>query len=184
MAYGKCDDVGRFNARVLVNIVRMKLFVKLMMLVLVLAVSGPFFLKGPDGQPLWSIKQFTDRASTLLNRITAAPSTIAAGGKVSEVVVYRWQDEQGQWHFSGEPPVVHGYDVMSFDPDTYAMRLLSDSSTDDTEVEEVVLVNDGSEPLPRIGPITDPEATRQLIEDARAIQDLVDQRKADIAALD
>ncbi|MEM7097773.1 MAG: DUF4124 domain-containing protein [Pseudomonadota bacterium] len=57
-------------------------------LTLIAALGAPFFLKRPDGSPLMTWDKFVD-------------------DNTPEVVVdrkaYRWQDEQGRWHFSDEP---------------------------------------------------------------------------------
>jgi len=36
---------------------------------------------------------------------------------VTETVVYRWQDDQGQWHVSDQPPDDHPYEVVRYRSD-------------------------------------------------------------------
>ncbi len=38
-----------------------------------------------------------------------------------KVVVYRWQDAQGNWHFDGQPPESGAYERLVVDPDTNLM---------------------------------------------------------------
>ena len=38
-----------------------------------------------------------------------------------KVVVYRWQDEQGNWHFDSQPPRDRPYERLFIDPDVNLM---------------------------------------------------------------
>lgn len=79
-----------------------KLFAKLMALVVVLALAGPFFIRGPDGEPLVSVNNirhdlsvagagFARHWQKLITRFRPDAETVP---------VYRWQDADGSWHFS------------------------------------------------------------------------------------
>jgi hypothetical protein len=99
----------------------MKLFLKLLALVLVLGLSGPFFLRGPDGQPWLDYRDFVPnlsamgrKARTMAENITdneptVQPLTAPASGEQSSSQdgddgLYRWRDADGQWHFSDQVP--------------------------------------------------------------------------------
>ncbi len=60
-------------------------------LALLAALVAPFFLRGPDGQPLMTIDDFIE--------------TPAASISITPTNVYRWQDEYGVWQFGDEPPL-------------------------------------------------------------------------------
>lgn len=96
----------------------MKIFVKLVLFLLVLALAAPFFLRGPDGGPLISFDDvqktdggfgkgfekveklfsglkspYSDQSQEVLDR---NPS------QLDSFQVYQWKDEHGKWHFSDE----------------------------------------------------------------------------------
>jgi len=68
----------------------MKLFYVMIVLVL-LALALPFFMKGPSGQPI----------VTLDKVVGDTEGNIAPGEPVE---MYRWQDEHGVWQFGEEAP--------------------------------------------------------------------------------
>ena len=63
--------------------------VKIMVLLLVAAFAGLFFIKGPAGEPIMSLE---DLMPTVDEPQTSEPET-----------VYKWQDENGVWQFSNQP---------------------------------------------------------------------------------
>ena len=73
----------------------MGFFNKLLLLALVLALASPFIFKKPDGQPILNITDILEPAQNISHTIssTAQPQTL-----------YRWQDTEGTWHFSDNPP--------------------------------------------------------------------------------
>lgn len=82
------------------------MMIKLMLGLLIIACIAPLFIKGPDGEPLmtlddWkpalpgSIASLFDRSEDPRPNDTAMPQKLA---------VYKWQDEDGQWHFANTPP--------------------------------------------------------------------------------
>jgi hypothetical protein len=90
--------------------------IKMTLLLLVMALLLPLWLKGPDGKPIMDIGDWTTlpaeiagKASALVDKLElpallptgdAAPAPAAApAGQY-----YRWQDAEGQWHFADKPP--------------------------------------------------------------------------------
>ncbi|WP_283788609.1 DUF4124 domain-containing protein [Bermanella sp. WJH001] len=73
----------------------MKLFNKLLLLALVLALASPFILKKPDGTPILEISKFLEPTKDLTSSVlpSAAPKSL-----------YRWQDAKGNWQYSDHPP--------------------------------------------------------------------------------
>ncbi|CBL47356.1 hypothetical protein HDN1F_37730 [gamma proteobacterium HdN1] len=110
---------------------KMKLFIRLMMFVVVLALAGPFFLKGPNGKPLftlpslnlndWNPMKLLNReagAQTPMNNeqvggtIQWAKEDVARKGFIPEPtrqyhkqpnVYYRYKGAEGSWEFSDLP---------------------------------------------------------------------------------
>ncbi len=83
-----------------------KLFIKLILVLIVCGFVLPLWLKGPDGQPVMSIGDWVPDISELtklLDKIPSAP--IAAGSESGDVQqFYKWQDEDGGWHYSDKAP--------------------------------------------------------------------------------
>lgn len=106
----------------------LKLFVRLMLLVLVLAMAGPFFLKGPDGQPMLTVSDVKRTAANTGNSLKAQWRRMkgdvgrAAGNEnAGKVKMFRWQDSAGQWHFSNEAPQGVAAEELYVDPDASRM---------------------------------------------------------------
>lgn len=103
----------------------MRLFVKLMALVVIAALAAPFILKGADGQPLMRWQDVRNKLSAITRgmlsdgRDQANSAARAAGfGNAGKVVVYRWRDAAGQWHYADEENAPDGSEPVYLDPDT------------------------------------------------------------------
>lgn len=74
----------------------MKLFTKFLMLGIVAAVAGPFFIKKPDGTPLLNWRDFIPD-----NPVQSVKESIRPSAPTK---MYKWQDAKGQWQFGDQPP--------------------------------------------------------------------------------
>lgn len=96
----------------------------------------------------------------------------------NETKVYKWQDAAGEWHFSNQPPP----SGVSSSVETYRSDVNITQAP--PPVEEAPAQPDASADIPQTAapllPITDPERVQQLIEDAKNVQKLVDQRHQQI----
>ncbi len=85
---------------------------KLMIGLLIIACIAPLFIKGPDGEPIMTIDDWAIDLpepveaffSDLMSGRTPSTSAIPGTPDAEPAKVYRWQDENGQWHFSNTPP--------------------------------------------------------------------------------
>lgn len=77
----------------------MRFFYLLLTLILMAGLIGPFFLKGPTGQPLITVDDVIE--DTPLER----PPT----------PVYRWRDASGTWQFGEAPPDGVDAELMTVD---------------------------------------------------------------------
>ena len=87
----------------------MKLFYKLLIMLLLLACIAPFFIKGPDNRPLMtldklkfvnlSIPQLPSLAELKLPAVSTIGNT-AIPAAVKKVKIYKWKDRDGCWYFS------------------------------------------------------------------------------------
>ncbi len=101
----------------------MKLFIKFALALLVLALSLPMWLKGPDGEPIMQLDDWlsvpsdgaalVEKASAVLNQLPLpeSGSDVSSDDAARETFehapagqFYRWQDENGVWHFSDKRP--------------------------------------------------------------------------------
>ncbi|MEO0366627.1 MAG: DUF4124 domain-containing protein [Pseudomonadota bacterium] len=160
----------------------MKLFVKLMVFIVVLALMGPFFLKGPDGRPLWELPTRLPSLNEVSNAVV--PDAL----EDPNVEVYRWQDENGQWHFGSTPPASSRYETLQIDTRTNAVAVeppptLESRDSDEGAVASSAADQPDSPYVSDVLPIPDPEVAKQLIEDARALQELTQQRTEEIDAI-
>ncbi len=95
----------------------MKAFYKLLLILIILSLAIPFYLKGPDGRQLLSLSDIDHDLSTLssnlkntvlssierIKHIDGSDNTESAQEKSATTTLYRWLDAQGQWHFSNKP---------------------------------------------------------------------------------
>lgn len=67
----------------------MRTYLVILALLVIAALIAPYFLKGPDGQPLMRAE---------------VPAAVVPGALGAGDTVYRWQDEHGVWQFGESPP--------------------------------------------------------------------------------
>ena len=102
----------------------------------------------------------------------------SAKTKKGETAVYKWQDAAGEWHFSNQPPPPGiSHKVTIYRSDTNITQ-----APPAPEPKPAPAANTGAIPQTAapLLPITDPERVKQLIEDAKNVQGLMDKRQADI----
>lgn len=167
----------------------MKLFIKLVCFVVVLAVAGPFILKGPDGRPLLSIERvapgLVDSFYKLkqVGRDAQKVARDVSGDKhLGETKVYRTTDEQGTVQFTNiEPADKENYEVIWVDPDTNLIKgepvPPKDQSDDikggeDASSKKEPTVDDALPPMLTVSP----EKVEKLIEDAKNLHKMAEER--------
>ncbi len=169
----------------------MKIFLKLLMALVVLAVAAPFFLKDKNGAPLMALNDLKmpdlstppipDNIKSAVSGITsnsetfssAATDSSPAGGKVK---VHKWKDEEGVWHFSSVDSSQRGTSsqVIFIDP-TQNNFTPPPSREQPEQVEEKVATTAAAENVtPNILlPLTHGKST---LEQAKQVQKLLEQR--------
>ena len=156
----------------------LKLFVRLMCVVLVLALAGPFFITGPDGQPLLTtddVRRTTARTTSSLKmrwrRLRGDVGQALGDENAGKVEMHRWQDASGQWHYGDEVPDGVHAETIYVDPDASRMdpipvhrrrsgRPDSDATSD--------------------GPIVNPLRAREIIDEATEARDAVEARQREL----
>lgn len=91
----------------------MKLFLKLLVFIVVLACAGPFLLKRSDGRPWMTTSDLkapdlgVPEISPITDQLEVLSEDTPAEKKTQLTTVYKWQDENGGWHFSNKEDPSH-----------------------------------------------------------------------------
>jgi hypothetical protein len=165
----------------------MKLFVKLMVALLFIALMLPFtILKGPDGKTLMSFSDFSlpDMSFDVpdLPEISSGggTATLQAGDTIpgadsgieGKDIFYQWHDSAGDIQFTTEPPPEGiPYTVKGYDPNTNVIQSVKLPQEEPKEVAPKTVDNDGEITNPY-----DQENIKKLIDDAKNIEKMLDQR--------
>lgn len=163
----------------------MKLFIKLMILVLLLGLAGPFFLTKPDGNPWMSLDDLLPEEGSvdglwakLTNNLSQFKNMVGrelGDEQMGKTQVYKWRAADGSWRFSDKPPSTEGaagVETVYLDPNTNMIKGLpnttvTEPSAENTEVGSSVV------PLPMT---VSPMQAQKMMDDARNIQALMDER--------
>jgi hypothetical protein len=169
----------------------MKLFIKLLLVILVLGMAGPFFLKRPDGRP-WmepadvmpKISQWQHEAGRFwrdtkswFSGLTDSDvlSRIEGGDyQAGQTKVYRWRDANGTWQLSDQPPATGEADIIMVDPDTNLIQGLPEEPEEPENVEQAPAQSPSvGLPLPMTVPL---DQVSKLQEDALKVQEQLNRR--------
>ena len=152
----------------------MKLFPKLMLTALVLAVLLPFaILKKSDGTTMLSFKDFKwpDFLSAGIPDMPSADGI--TGDRV--VAIYQWQDSQGNIQFTNEPPPQGiEFEVKHYDTNANVIQSVRLPS-EEPEVPVVTAEPMASGTVEAPSPYS-PESVKQMMDDAQEIQNLLNER--------
>jgi len=172
-----------------------KLFVKLTLVVVVAAVAAPFFMKGPDGQPL-ATKEDALSGDTGFARglVVAVDYAKGAGERVAGIFgagggssgsadvtiteVQKWQDEQGNWHFSNNDIAPKHSETVRIRSDRniiktdYTVQLAQQEQEQERKAQARQQNNKTTEPS-RISTI---EQGMQALQKAGDVQGIMDRR--------
>ena len=154
----------------------MKLFAKLMIAVMVIAVALPFtVLKDDNGKPLLSFSdlKMPDLSMPDFGKVEQLTPNIDIGG--GKDLIYEWYDAAGNRNFSSEPPPEGvEYTVRGYDPNANVIQAVKLPEENEEEG-----VGDAAEPIKKPGDGVNPyspEAVEKLFEDAKNIEKLLNER--------
>ncbi len=164
----------------------MKLFAKLMIAVLFIAMLLPFtILKDKNGDTLMSFSDLSlpdFSLSGLPDMPDAGEITpsIDLGGKD---VFYKWYDADGNLQFTTEPPPDGiEYTAKGFDPNANVIQAVK-LPQPETEAGETAAAQEPSSGTDGIGNPYSPEAIEKLFKDAKNIENILNQRMKDQEAV-
>ncbi len=157
----------------------LKLFLKLSLALLVIAFSGLFVLKNPDGQPWLNVndlKSMIPDFSSLTNQVkTLTPDIKNPLNKddSEKTVAYKWQDENG-WHYSSQPPSNIPEDQVTtiiVDPDTNLIPAIPTSTHTKKSAHKL------TEKKSKTSSETETSGgINQMLEEANNVQNLMNER--------
>ncbi|TMP71809.1 DUF4124 domain-containing protein [Pseudoalteromonas sp. S1609] len=164
----------------------MKYFTYLAMSVMILAVVLLFFIKKPNGQPWLSTSvihsesaeiknEMVALSSGALDSITSAITTAANFETETPKPIYKWQDEQGQWHFSDVPNKNGKSEVVKLNPADINVVVAEDTAILSGSAKSAV------KPFPQRAPaIYNSESINKLFEDAEKAKKRIEQRSKEV----
>ena len=171
-----------------------------MVLSVVLAMAGPFLMKGPDGQALMNLRDLIPMPSSMPSldsfNLSGSENAIQPAGDHAQMVgkqrFYKWKDHNGVWQFSATPPP-EGIETKTVDvyPDANIIQSMSKEKINRTlgftnPKDDFI---GGNMPKLKMGddPLGDNEAglfpstvplnkIPDLINDAKLVQEMMNQR--------
>lgn len=149
-----------------ISIQGLQMFLKIMILLVILAGVGLFILKGPNGEPFLTLDDFTPDQEI----------TDVLAQKPEPVTIYKWQDEDGAWHFSNEPVDVEGVETMVVDGDINLMPAVTTSTSSSgkhPDAKDYSSIPDGVTSVA-------PEQIAEMMDTVNNMQEMVDERKTDL----
>jgi len=159
--------------------VPMKLFAKVMIAVLFIAMLLPFtILRGPDGNTLMSFSDFElpDFSLPDMPKIPSGES-ISSQLDSGKDIFYQWHDAEGNVQFTTEPPPEGiEYTVKGYDPDTNVIQAI-ELPSEEAQVEEGPA--DEEKKTDPTGNPYSPERIEKLFDDAKNVEKLLNQRLKD-----
>lgn len=74
----------------------------------IIACIAPLFIKGSSGEPLMSLDDWKTNVPVqlkgLVGNLTSGAKKSLSVQEQQPMLVYKWQDDEEQWHFSNAPP--------------------------------------------------------------------------------
>ncbi|MDJ0833493.1 MAG: DUF4124 domain-containing protein [Gammaproteobacteria bacterium] len=158
----------------------MKLFFKLIIVALVLAVLLPFtILKDESGKPLMSFKDLKLPGVSLpeLPDKLEVPDLNQQTGSSDRTLIYEWRDKDGNRNFTSEPPPPGvEYTTKGYDPNLNLIQSIkTDTETETAKAETEEEPEQKEFPLNISNPYS-PEKIEKLFDDAQKVQELIDER--------
>lgn len=153
---------------------RMKRPIFIMLVLVAIAFAGPLLIKKPDGTAFMALP-FTEGSGD---------SSIGFSANGSSQSFYKWQDDDGSWHYSDEAPAGKTVETVTVNTNTNLIQGLKtekdqvDKTDRVSEIKNNTAVEETSAiPLPMTVPI---EKVTDMLKDAHNIQHIMDSRSKQI----
>ncbi len=177
----------------------MKYFTYLAISVMIIAVISLFYLKKPDGQTWLSSSSISAESHKIKEKIVALSSNTLnqavqgakqAGDKIAQSVnndaatikpgskIYKWQDKNGQWHFSDTPNA----DGKSIEVKLDA-RDVTVVAAEDTSILSSSASTSKKSIQPPTPTVYNAESIQKLFEDAEKAKQKLEQRSKEMQSI-
>jgi len=158
----------------------MKLFAKLLLAALVIALLLPFtILKNNQGKPLMSFSNFSlpDFSMPDVSGITSGDKlTSSSSGSGDTVNFYKWYDAGGNVQFTTVPPPDGiEYTVKGYDPNVNVIQAVKVPEAETVE-GGAATASDSASTEPDLANPYDAETIKKLFEDTKNIEKLLNDR--------
>jgi hypothetical protein len=143
----------------------MKRPIIIMIVLVAIAFAGPMLMKKPDGTPFMEAPWESSNKSSDSSSINTSQS------------FYKWQDEDGTWHYSDQPAAGQTIETVTVNTNTNLIQGLRIEKKEEKEAEnkqEPAKTDVPSIPLPMTVPL---EKVSKMLEDASNMQQIMDDRK-------
>jgi hypothetical protein len=134
------------------------MFIRFMIAIVVIAITAPFFISGPNGTPIMTLDKLK----------FSKPSLPGFGGSDETVVtetLYRYQDEQGVWHCTNQVPTDNIAEQIEISTDINLIQAPPTAPTSRTSESNI-----------SANPLTAITRGGEIMEDAQAVQEITDDR--------
>lgn len=134
------------------------MFIRFMIAIVVIAITAPFFIPGPNGTPIMTLDKLKFNKPSL-------PSFSGSDETAVTETLYRYQDEQGVWHYTDQMPADNIAEQIEISTDINLIQAPPAASASRT-----------SEPNISANPLTALTRGGEVMEDAQAVQEMMDER--------
>lgn len=167
----------------------MKLFIKLLLFLLVLACALPFITLGPGGQPLMRVENLkwpelgaprlpeAVSADAIKKRLGLASDEAPATDDLTTSTVYKWRNGKGELQYTSDrPPDGIAYETLALRSDTNVVAAVqappppAEEAPGDKNAAEGGLIED-------LTSVYSPGKVKELIDQAKQVQKLSRERK-------
>lgn len=143
---------------------------KLMMLVMVVAFAGLFFVNGPNDEPILSFDDIKPNVPDM-------PAIDVPSAQTTTTKVYKWQDEKGVWQFSNHPQDMVGAELVEINDSINTMAALEIPANKPASQTSGQRLQTGMSNLPAGMTSVSPEKLNEMMETVNSLQGVVDQRQ-------
>ena len=142
---------------------------------LIIACIAPLFIKGPSGEPLMTLDDWKIdvpvQIKDLVGKLTNGAKKSLPVEEQQPMQVFKWQDDEGQWHFSNAPPDLGIAEEIQISDVNLMEAYLPPAPPSDADESSA------SGPMSVSPGIPQPEQVQEMMETIEQFQETVNERK-------
>ncbi|QTL36237.1 DUF4124 domain-containing protein [Pseudoalteromonas viridis] len=156
----------------------------LLIMVMLVGVASLFVLKRPDGRTWLSLDDILGKAQTQAQQVLSeskqqldkavdmVSSKDEQTAQEKPAKIYKWQDAQGNWHYSDRPNARGQSEEMTLDPSKITIM-----AAENTEILKQLKEQQDAGRIPKDLPANmSPTDIKKLVQDAQNIEKLMQER--------